>query len=77
MVLAFAPTPLYPSYASLSSRPSGMSALADQQIAAGVMWVPGGLVYTIAILVFFYRWLGHEPENRLAVAGGLDPIGGA
>ena len=77
MVLAFAPTPLYPSYASLSSRPGGMSALADQQIAAGVMWVPGGLVYTIAILVFFYRWLGHEPENRLAVAGGLDPIGGA
>jgi putative membrane protein len=77
MVLAFAPSPLYPAYASVQSRPGDLSALADQQIAAGVMWVPGSLVYTIAILVFFYRWLGPEPENRFAVAGGLDPIGGA
>jgi len=77
LVLAFWPVPLYAAYASLPSRPGGLSALADQQIAAGVMWVPGGLVYTVAILVFFYRWLGAEPENRLAVAGGLDPIGGA
>ena len=37
------------------------------------MWVPGSLAYTVAILVFFYRWLGHEPENRAAVAGGLGP----
>lgn len=69
VVLAFAPTPLYPAYAALPSRPGGVSALGDQQIAAGVMWVPGSIVYTVAILIFFYRWLGHEPENRLAVAG--------
>jgi len=69
VVLAFAPTPLYHAYAALPSRPGGVSALGDQQIAAGVMWVPGSIVYTVAILIFFYRWLGHEPENRLAVAG--------
>jgi cytochrome c oxidase assembly factor CtaG len=46
-----------------------VSALGDQQIAAGVMWVPGSIVYTVAILIFFYRWLGSEPENRLAAAG--------
>jgi cytochrome c oxidase assembly factor CtaG len=78
MVLAFWPTPLYDAYASLPSRPGGISALADQQIAAGVMWVPGSLVYTVAILVFFYRWLGPEPEKRRAVKAGFDPsIGGA
>jgi putative membrane protein len=78
MVLAFAPTPLYHAYVSVPSRPSGVSALADQQIAAGVMWVPGSIVYTIAILVFFYRWLGPEPESRVAVAAAFDPsIGGA
>jgi hypothetical protein len=42
------------------------------------MWVPGSLVYTVAILVFFYRWLGPEPVNRRAVTAAFDPsIGGA
>jgi cytochrome c oxidase assembly factor CtaG len=71
VVLAFAPTPLYRAYASLPSRPGGLTALGDQQIAAGVMWVPGSIVYTIAILVFFYRWLAPEPQDGRAIAGGL------
>jgi cytochrome c oxidase assembly factor CtaG len=71
LVLAFATSPLYSAYASLPHRPGGLSAIADQQIAAGVMWVPGSLAYTIAIIVFVYRWL--EPESsarRLGLAGG-------
>jgi cytochrome c oxidase assembly factor CtaG len=77
VVLAFAPAPLYHAYAALPSRPGGLSALGDQQIAAGVMWVPGSIVYTIAILVFFYRWLGPEPERRGSVTAVLTPsIGG-
>ena len=71
LVLAFATSPLYSTYASLPHRPGGLSAIADQQIAAGVMWVPGSLAYTIAIIVFVYRWL--EPESsarRLGLAGG-------
>jgi cytochrome c oxidase assembly factor CtaG len=71
VVLAFATSPIYSAYASLSHRPGGLSALADQQLAAGVMWVPGSLSFTIAIVVFFYRWL--EPEaagrRRLGLAG--------
>ena len=76
IVLAFAPSPLYSAYASLAHRPGGLSALADQQIAAGVMWVPGSLAYTIAFIVFVYRWLGPEPAGRpprLGVAGTADP----
>ena len=49
----------------------GALGVADQQIAAGVMWVPGSLAYTVAIIVFVYRWL--EPESsarRLGLAGG-------
>jgi putative membrane protein len=58
IVLAYASHPLYPVYASLSHRAFGLSALADQQIAAGVMWVPGSLAYTSAFIYFVYRWLG-------------------
>jgi cytochrome c oxidase assembly factor CtaG len=71
LVLAFATSPLYSAYAALPRRPWGLSELADQQIAAGVMWVPGSLAYTVAIIVFVYRWL--EPESsarRLGLAGG-------
>jgi cytochrome c oxidase assembly factor CtaG len=72
VVLAFAPSPLYPAYAALPHRPGGLTALADQQLAAGVMWVPGSLAATIATIVFFYRWLDPAPTDRrrLELAGG-------
>lgn len=63
IVLAFAPEPLYHGYAALASRPGGISALADQHLAAGVMWVPGSIAYVIAIVVCVYRWLGPEPAR--------------
>lgn len=60
IVLALAQTPLY-SYAALERRPGGISALADQQLAAGVMWVPGSLAYTVAACWALYAWL--EPAD--------------
>jgi cytochrome c oxidase assembly factor CtaG len=70
LVLAFATTPLYAPYADLARRPGGLSALTDQRLAAGVMWVPGSLAYSIAIIVFVYRWLDPAPaRRRLGLAG--------
>jgi putative membrane protein len=57
LVLAFASSPLYPGYADLVSRPGGISALADQHLAGGIMWVPGSISFTAAIVLFAYRWL--------------------
>jgi putative membrane protein len=70
LVLAFATSPLYSAYAAVSHRPGGLSAIADQQLAAGVMWVPGSLAYTVAIIVLVYRWLEPESPRRLGLAGG-------
>lgn len=66
LVLAFASSPLYPAYAHLASRPGGISALADQQIAAGVMLGPGSLAATLYVFIGLYRWLGQptEPSKR-------------
>jgi cytochrome c oxidase assembly factor CtaG len=61
IVLALASAPLYPAYAEAAGRPGGISAFTDQQLAAGVMWVPGSLSYAIAIVVIAYRWL--EPRE--------------
>jgi cytochrome c oxidase assembly factor CtaG len=55
IVLAFANAPVYGAYRSLT----------DQQLAAGVMWVPGSVAYFLAAFVAFYRWLepsGVEPR---------------
>ena len=69
IVLALASSPLYSAYAAEASRPGGISAFTDQQLAAGVMWVPGSISYTIAIVVIAYRWLetgGSRPRAGAA-----------
>ncbi|MCW3019373.1 MAG: putative Cytochrome c oxidase assembly factor CtaG [Solirubrobacterales bacterium] len=71
VVLAIAPHPLYGYYAQLASRPGGISAMADQQLAAGVMWVPGSVTFLIVLFVYVHRWLvapspGNPRTPRLA-----------
>jgi putative membrane protein len=68
LVLAFASHPLYSAYASLAHRPGGISALADQQLAAGIMLGPGSLAATVFVFVGLYRWL--ERSEREAEQGG-------
>jgi cytochrome c oxidase assembly factor CtaG len=50
VVLAFAPQPLYAGYPSL----------ADQQLAAGIMWGPGSIPYAVFVFAAVYRWLAPE-----------------
>lgn len=57
VVLALAPHPLYSYYAHLANRPGGISAMADQQLAAGIMWVPGSVTFLIVLFVYVHRWL--------------------
>jgi putative membrane protein len=79
LVLAFAPTPLYPAYAHLPHRPGGISALVDQQLAAGVMLGPGSLTMTVFVFFGLYRWLdasdedthGRRGRRRHSAAGGV------
>jgi len=71
VVLAIVPHPLYGYYAHLASRPGGISAMADQQLAAGVMWVPGSVTFLIVLFVYIHRWLtdaapGTNRATRLA-----------
>jgi putative membrane protein len=75
LVLGVASSPLYSGYASLHVRPTGISALADQQLAAGVMWVPGSVPLTIALLFAASSWLapgGARARRRTAL--GADDL---
>jgi putative membrane protein len=57
--ITFGGTPLYSSYANLL----GENALADQQAAGLVMWIPAGALLTIMGIGLFAAWLG-EAERR-------------
>ncbi len=70
VVLAVAPSPLYPHYAQLASRPGGISALADQQLAAGVMWVPGSITFLVLVLIHVHRWLAAPARTEPRLASG-------
>jgi putative membrane protein len=72
IVFIVAPQPIYQHYADLPSRPGGISALTDQQLAGGMMWVGGSIAFTIALLVGLYHWVAPEPPPRAAV---LDRVG--
>jgi putative membrane protein len=65
VVLALAPHPLYGFYAHQASRPGGISAIADQQLAAGIMWVPGSITFLIVVFIYVHRWLS-APEATAA-----------
>jgi len=68
--LAFSQHPLYAPYAELASRPGGISALADQQIGAGVMWAAGDVPFAIIFALLIHRWLAAQ-EAAVASLGRL------
>jgi cytochrome c oxidase assembly factor CtaG len=51
-LITFAPTPWYPVYA-LTTQSWGLSPLEDQQLAGAIMWIPAGIIYTVAALMLF------------------------
>jgi putative membrane protein len=53
-MMTFARAPWYDVYAI---RFSTVSALADQQLAGMIMWIPASLAYLIAALAVMHRWL--------------------
>lgn len=47
---------LYPHYASLG-QPYGIDPLADQRLAAGIMWLAGDLIFLAAIMLLVLGWM--------------------
>jgi putative membrane protein len=87
-LLTLAPTPLYPTYAVATDQGDalqlrallrgswGLTPLADQQLGGLLMWVPGGLVYLLAIWIISLRWMGTEQTSIVAAATVTEIRGG-
>ena len=70
-VLSFAGAPFY-SYALLPSRPGDISALTDQQLGGGMMWVPGAITYSLAFIWLLFRWLAEQDAPGQAPASNAE-----
>ncbi|HEY4320191.1 MAG TPA: cytochrome c oxidase assembly protein [Gemmatimonadales bacterium] len=56
-LLTVSRTPWY-AIGSASATAWGLTPLADQQLAGLIMWIPGGLIYTLAACALFLAWFG-------------------
>jgi putative membrane protein len=59
IAIGYATHPLY----AYPTPTGGLSLLADQQIAAGVMWVPGSVPFLIVLLYLGIRWFEVEDSR--------------
>ncbi len=41
----------------------GLSPLADQRLGGVIMWVPGTLVFVVAMTIVYFRWVGRDGER--------------
>ncbi len=64
VLIGFAQVPLYAPYAHLALAPGGLSALQDQQLGAGIMWVFGDLPLVIALAVLLNLWLVSQSDDQ-------------
>ncbi len=56
--ITFADRPLYQAY--LYPRAWGPSPLEDQQLGGAIMWVPGGMMYVLTVIVLLVRLLDRQ-----------------
>lgn len=61
LIIASAGDPIYDTYEELAAlREWGPTAILDQRIGGGIMWVPGAMMLALAVLVTVYYWAEHE-----------------
>ena len=71
MAILFAEAPLYPHYLTLGS-PYGIDALADQRLAAGLMWFVGDVIFLAALLAVLAGWMRSEDRGAAAAERRAD-----
>jgi putative membrane protein len=61
-LITFADAVLYPTYQA-APRLFDVTALADQQAAGLIMWIPGTMVYLFALTIVFFKWFGQSDSG--------------
>lgn len=79
ILLTYAPPSIYAAYQSprdvigvlnVIRNQWHLSHAADQQLGGLIMWIPGGLIYLLAVLSTVSRWYGEEETDLLGAGAG-------
>ncbi len=77
--ITFSEEMLYPWY-ELAPRVTALSPLQDQRLGGLIMWIPGMLIFWVAITAVYFRWTKHEyrdwkeeAEARAIASDGTGP----
>ena len=73
-LITLAGEPLYRFYAA-APRVFGLTPLADQEIGGLIMWVPGGLIFWLAMTVVWFRWSAREDRGDVEREVPLEAYG--
>jgi putative membrane protein len=65
-LLTFSPRVWFPQQELLAAQ-FGLTPIEDQQLAGLVMWIPIGMIYTCAALLFAYRWLSRSGSTMASM----------
>jgi putative membrane protein len=71
-LITLSDTPLYPFYVAAPLRVWGLSAVADQEYGGLLMWVPGTLVFWVAMTAVWFRWAYRETRGDAELAVPVD-----
>lgn len=71
--IAFAGSPLYAHYTTVSHSWS-MSVLQEQMVAGAIMWIPGGMMYAVALVLLIVSTL--DDQYAAAYRAGRQPTAG-
>ena len=63
-IITFAERAMYPWYAEAPRVFASLSATDDQQLGGVILWVPGMLVFWIALTIVFFRWSNREQQEE-------------
>ncbi|MBY5161372.1 cytochrome c oxidase assembly protein [Salsipaludibacter albus] len=70
--MTFAPTAWYAGHLPTTTA-WGLTPLQDQQLAAAILWVPGGMAYLATCTVAVVRWLRADERRHALAPGGGTP----
>ncbi len=78
VVIALADNVIYTYYESIPFRTWGLSVLEDQRIGGAIMWIPGSMMYVIAVIALVTLWMNAQErsmkQNRPIVSN--EPLSG-
>lgn len=74
MFFVFSLRPDYSQYARVTHRLFGISALADQQFAGAIMWVPVLFLFGGAFVICFFKALSEDESSTIEAAGSYSVL---